>query len=152
MFCADPCQSQLFVSKNYLEIFFSGVSSLHTNDTEMVVTLKKSVESSLHLVLPSQFELEEERSGNVILLLDNNVRFTSHTCFLSFSPVLKSILMNVEVRLDQPCISLPGFSESSVQHLLQFLHRGYVGKNLILLIDKVSYLSACKGSLWLRIF
>jgi len=62
----------------------------------------------------------------VILLLDHDVRLTSHTCFLSFSPVLKSILMNVEVRLDKPCISLPGFSQESVQHLLQFLHRGYV--------------------------
>ena len=100
----------------------------------MSVTLKRSGDSSLHLVLPTRLEFEEESSGNVILLLDNNVRLTSHTCFLSFSPVLKSILMNVEVRLDKPCISLPGFSEKSVQHLLQFLHRGYVGnKNAIFL-------------------
>ena len=96
----------------------------------MAVTLKRSEESSLHLVLPSQLEFEEETNGNVILLLDNNVRLTSHTCFLSFSPVLKSILTNVEVRLDKPCISMPGFSKNTVQHLLQFLHRGYVGNTL----------------------
>ena len=99
----------------------------------MAVTLKRSGESSLHLVLPSQLEFEEEGNGNVTLLLDNNVRLTSHACFLSFSPVLKSILMNVEVRLDKPCISLPGFSQNSVQHLLQFLHHGSVGKTLILI-------------------
>ena len=99
----------------------------------MAVTLKRSEESSLHLVLPSQLEFEEETNGNVILLLDNNVRLTSHTCFLSFSPVLKSILTNVEVRLDKPCISMPGFSQNTVQHLLQFLHRGYVGNNRMLL-------------------
>ena len=98
----------------------------------MAVNLKRSGESSLHLVLPSQLEIEEESTGNVILLLDNSVRLTSHTCFLSFSPVLKSILINIEVRLDKPCISLPGFSQNSVQHLLQFLHKGYVGnKNYI---------------------
>ena len=96
----------------------------------MAVNLKRSEESSLYLVLPSQLEFEEETNGNVILLLDNNVRLTSHTCFLSFSPVLKSILTNVEVRLDKPCISMPGFSKNTVQHLLQFLHRGYVGNTL----------------------
>ena len=113
-------------------ILISGVSSF-PNARDMVVNLKRSVNSALHIVLPSQLEFEKESCGNVLLLLDNNIRFTSHTCFLSFSPVLKSILMNVEVRLDKPCISLPGFSEKSVQHLLQFLHRGYVGnKNEIL--------------------
>lgn len=110
-----------------LMIFFSGDSSILTSDTEMVVNLKRSATSALHIVLPSQFESEQESCGNVLLLLDNNVRLTSHTCFLSLSPVLKSILMNLEVRLDKPCISLPGFSESSVKHLLQFLHRGFVG-------------------------
>lgn len=109
-----------------------GLSSLHPNDTEMVVNLKRSASSALHLILPSPLELEEETSGNVLLQLDNNVRFTSHICFLSFSPVLKSILMNLEVRLDRPCISLAGFSENSVKHLLEFLHKGHV------VIDKKS--------------
>merc|ERR1719500_1854835 len=52
---------------------------------------------------------------------------STHLCFLSSSPVLKRLYMDIEVRLEKTSyISMPGFSEKAVKQLLQFLHRGFV--------------------------
>merc|ERR1712126_88982 len=69
----------------------------------------------------------EVHGGNVILILDNNIQLKTHMCFLTSSPVLKQILINIEVRLEKVSwISLPGYSEKSVRQLLHFLHKGFV--------------------------
>lgn len=69
-----------------------------------------------------------EDQQNVVLVLDNNVRKSSHIFYLSASPILKEILLNIEVRLEKSVvIFLPGFSEKSVVDLLKFLHHGSVG-------------------------
>ena len=97
----------------------------------MEVNLKRGDDNSLPLVLPSLLESNSEiHGGNVILILDNNIQLSTHICFLTSSPVLKHILMNIEVRLEKvSCISLPGYKEKSVRQLLHFLHKGFVGKN-----------------------
>ena len=109
-------------------LLFAGVNSnaVMMNDLALV---KRSDDLSLPLVLNNFFESNTD-SGNVQLLLDNNVRLTSHVCFLSSSPVLKNIFQNIEVRLEKTIpVSLPGWSQESVEKLVQFLHHGFVGKS-----------------------
>ena len=81
--------------------------------------------STLHTIMETG---GDPGGGNVVLLLDNAVKLSTHLCFLSSSPVLKRLYMDIEVRLEKTSyISMPGFSERAVKQLLQFLHRGFVG-------------------------
>ena len=118
---------------------FSGVNALNMENIQK--NLKRADDYSLPQVLPSLLESNSEvHGGNVILILDNNIQLTTHICFLTSSPVLKQILMNIEVRLEKvSCISLPGYSEKSVRQLLHFLHKGFVGKNTNYTSELVSY-------------
>jgi len=80
--------------------------------------------STLHTIMETG---GDPGGGNVVLLLDNAVKLSTHLCFLSSSPVLKRLYMDIEVRLEKTSyISMPGFSEKAVKQLLQFLHRGFV--------------------------
>ena len=90
------------------------------------VNFKRSETQSLVSLLGTASELH---GGNVLLILDNDVQLSTHICFLSSSPILKRLFLDLEVRIDKTsCISMPGFDEATVRQLLQFLHRGFVGK------------------------
>ena len=87
--------------------------------------LDRDLASTLHRIMETS---NDPGGGNVVLLLDNSVKLSTHLCFLSSSPVLKRLYMDIEVRLERTSyISMPGFSEKAVKQLLQFLHRGFVG-------------------------
>ena len=95
------------------------------------VNIKRSVDQDLASTLHSIMETTNDPGGgNVVLMLDNGVKLSTHLCFLSSSPVLKRLYMDIEVRMERTSfISMPGFSERAVKQLLQFLHRGFVGED-----------------------
>ena len=104
------------------------MTSMETTREAEAVSFKRldrDLASTLHRIMETS---DDPGGGNVVLLLDNSVKLSTHLCFLSSSPVLKRLYMDIEVRLERTSyISMPGFSEKAVKQLLQFLHRGFVG-------------------------
>ena len=108
-----------------------------------IVTLRQEKGGDLPSILPTLIESQSDEdastfaTGNVVILLEDGSNFRSHPLYLSHSPVLKKILLNIEIRLSPVYISLPGFSSRSVINLLSFLHKGNVGKKIICLINSI---------------
>ena len=103
----------------------------------MMVKVRRPSNHNLSSILPSL--LQQDTTADVFLLLDDKIELKAHACFLSASPVLKELILSIDVRVDRrPSISMPGFTRECVECFLQFLYKGVVGRNCTLFFHSIT--------------